>query len=440
MAPSNFQVTGSLYSGCRASPDLMFIDLPDSIASDLSAPAPLPVLRDAGAVAAEAVPSEQSSFRLPPAGAWRPASSYFDDSFLNSSSVGSMVPGKRSRDSGPNMRTAAGPGCVLDPGPQSMSTAADREYLKQQQQQPAPLATVGTMRQVAKGLFQGAHSEDDADDVLPGGADDGASLPAYTELGALHIPNAMQAATGWQQHQQQVPFYGGADQHAPFFAGPAASHIAPAAQPVLAVGVQMHNPAEDAAAVGAAALLTGSPAALIKQLNDYLLLKGIHRRQLLPVLEGLQSAGFIKQLKRSLLGLRRGWSPKAAGCWVLRGHEHLTLESPEVKSAVEYTHSSEPRFIEEQQNGLGCVRVIVSAKSGLGRAQKDEAAAEQQLFEKLDLYAVALLMWRLQHVEGLPLGVLEGMREAAENGVLDTASQQQARSSVRVALGGFCGH
>jgi hypothetical protein len=321
-----------------------------------------------------------------------------------------------------------------------MATAAEREHLKhqqqQQQQQPVAPATAEVLRQAGKALFQDVHPEDDADALLPPTAD--ASLLGFAKLPALHIPAFAQnvlGSTEWQgmmQQQQQVAFDSSARNQPGAFVSPItpAAAVAAAAMsaavaaaaaavqaPVPAAGSEfLGAAAEDAAAAVATAAaaasgvpqLKGEPVAMIKQLDEYLLHKGIDRQQLRAVLEGFEQAGFIKPLRRKLIQ-PRGYVGclKAVGCWVLVGHEHLTLTSPEVKFAVEYTHSDAASFIKQHKAGLGCMCVRVS-KPGSGRSATDvdRAAAEKELLEKLDLYAVALLMWRLQHVEGLPLGIL----------------------------------
>jgi hypothetical protein len=80
-------------------------------------------------------------------------------------------------------------------------------------------------------------------------------------------------------------------------------------------------------------------------------------------------------------------------------------------AAVPYTDTGdneEPEdFMQQQQAGAGFLKVELSGDkpSQLIRV----AAAERNLLEKLDLQAVALLIWRLQGKHNLPLGVLAGM-------------------------------
>jgi hypothetical protein len=158
------------------------------------------------------------------------------------------------------------------------------------------------------------------------------------------------------------------------------------------------------------------------------------------VVEGLEQAGHIRQLLGDTFQAK-GYNSKlrAVGCWVIGDQPDLTLESSEVKFAVQYTHHDAASFIAQQQAGIPCVRMMVTDKSGPRRCDPSDkrAAAQMRLLEELDVYAVALLKWRLQHAEGLPLGVLEGMRETADGAMQGTASHQQARSNLRVALQGF---
>jgi hypothetical protein len=197
-----------------------------------------------------------------------------------------------------------------------------------------------------------------------------------------------------------------------------------------------------AAAEGSEAeeMLIGDPEQVIQQVKDYLLRKKIPRQQLRAVIVGIEKAGFARQLLRDILQPKNyNGKLKALGCWVLGDKPHLTLDSDVLKFAVEYTHSEEASYVKQQQAGIPCVRAVVTDKpqSRCGDAAASRAAAEERLLEKLDLHALGLLMWRLQNAEGLPLGILQGMLDAADGVMQGTASQQRARSSLRVAIERF---
>jgi hypothetical protein len=379
--------------------------------------------------------------------------------------------------------TFHGRGCALGHGPQSMATAAAREQLKQQQQQQqhkyqqpavaaAAAATADVIKQAVDGLIEDVHPKRDGADLLLHSAAGtgllgGAKWAPQCYLNSPRDPAAWQGGV-LQQQQQQLTSEVLAGKQATSVVSPALSPVKPSAAaaaaaaasagaavapiwlspPLAAADVEcLGTAADDAAdqeedAEGEQVVklqLAGFPREWISRLEDYILVNGLPRSQLRQLLDSWDQAGIVKPLKRCIYRPKSyNHELKAFGCWALGDHQHLTLELPEVWTAVEYTPNEEASFVQQQEDGLGCVRVKVSCKSRSRRVAGGRAVAEGELFAKLDLYAVALLMWRLQRVQDLPLGIFNGMRNNIDAAVQGTASQQQMRSNVRNALNG-CG-
>jgi hypothetical protein len=177
--------------------------------------------------------------------------------------------------------------------------------------------------------------------------------------------------------------------------------------------------------------LYGLPDVQVSNLIDYCDLNKVSGNDLQPQLKSWAADGHIKELHMESPIQRRGGYLCASCCYLLRGNEHYTLESAEVKEATAYTQKAKEKFAEEQQAGAVCVKAEVKLK--VAARQDNDPDTRQQLLGKLKLHAVALLHWRLQRVQGLQLGeVLGSMLKQQQQG------QQAAQSEVRRAfVGGF---
>jgi hypothetical protein len=104
-------------------------------------------------------------------------------------------------------------------------------------------------------------------------------------------------------------------------------------------------------------------------------------------------------------------------CYLLKGNFGLTLESPEVSNAAPYLNKADPvaldAFVLDQKRGAACIKAHVTVqektqqqgKKGKGKKGQVKTPEQQQaaMEYRVMLHVVALLHWRLQHVQGLPL-------------------------------------
>jgi hypothetical protein len=139
-----------------------------------------------------------------------------------------------------------------------------------------------------------------------------------------------------------------------------------------------------------------------------------------------------KGVDNSKRGRKVGWR-----MYAVVGHLQLAADSPEAKAAVASTNQG--TFIQQQCEGAGCllVRVAVNLTQSSATVSSAEAAAADlaALSEKLDVQAVVLLTWRLQHYQGLQqnlkwmadvLAAADDEEEAAQG----TAAKQQTWSGI----------
>jgi hypothetical protein len=184
-------------------------------------------------------------------------------------------------------------------------------------------------------------------------------------------------------------------------------------------------------------LLRGCPQERITSLENFCRHNNVPESDLEAQLASWEGAGHFKQLLCDVNVPRRGnQHPKqlrASGCFLLSGHDE---KSTAVEESVEYyecdTLGYNARFREQQQEGIGCLKVKVSHKA-TSKEEREDPERGPTLRAKLRLHAVALLHWRLQNVQDLPLGwVLAGMVEQQK-----AATAAAAQSDARRALCGF---
>jgi hypothetical protein len=189
-------------------------------------------------------------------------------------------------------------------------------------------------------------------------------------------------------------------------------------------------------------MLRGNPFAWAQAVFIFIVNQGKNPEQLLNTWE--QEAG-VKVIDTSL-DINPVWSRlRCSMTFVLPSHPQITNESDEVAAAIPSgAHGRQQAFIEQQQAGHGCMKVLVHGprvKQQCMQASDADPKALISVQDKAAAYSVALLSWRLQHVQGFPLGWLEdvpawgsivGVQPAGQ--VQDSMGPGQARSDRHSAV------
>jgi hypothetical protein len=149
-------------------------------------------------------------------------------------------------------------------------------------------------------------------------------------------------------------------------------------------------------------------------------------------LDSWEGAGHFTQLKCKVdepqSGSQQVKHLTATGCFAMDGNTHLTLKSPAVKGAVEYSQQGKEKFMEDQQKDGACLKFKVMDTSNT-KEEKEDPERKEKLKASLLIHSVALMQWRLQNVQGLTQhAALAGWNKQLQG-------QQQDQSDARMAFG-----